>query len=323
VQTTEFINKANALSTAGKSFLFLIDFEMQKPKLWLPDEVNADELLFSINGFTNAPAPAKSKRDISLQVFPVKEEEYRIKFNAVLQELNYGNTFLANLTAKSRIEINTTLKELFFKVQAPYRCWLRNQFLFFSPESFVKISEDKIYTYPMKGTIDATIPNAASIILNNEKETAEHVTIVDLLRNDLSRVATNVRVSKFRYLDVIKTNRNEIIQVSSEIVGDIMPAYKNCMGSLLMELLPAGSICGAPKNKTVHVIQHVEKEPRGYYTGIFGYFDGKNLDSCVNIRFIEQQENLVYYRSGGGITTQSVWQSEYEEVIQKIYVPAV
>ena len=120
------MNIANALSTAGKSFLFLIDFEMQKPKLWLPDEVNADELLFSINGFTNAPAPAKSKRDISLQVFPVKEEEYRIKFNAVLQELNYGNTFLANLTAKSRIEINTTLKELFFKVQAPYRCWLRN-----------------------------------------------------------------------------------------------------------------------------------------------------------------------------------------------------
>lgn len=323
MQATEFIKEADTLDREGKPFLFLIDFERQQPKLWLPAEVKSDELLFSINGFTNAPAVTNSEKGFSLQVVPFNEVEYRNKFNEVMHHLHYGNSFLTNLTVKSEIEINTSLHNLFSQVHAPYRCWLRNQFLFFSPECFVKISKGKIYSYPMKGTIDAAIPDAASIILNDEKETAEHVTIVDLLRNDLSRVASNVQVSKFRYLDEIKTNRNKIIQVSSEIVGDVLPHYKNRIGSLLMELLPAGSVSGAPKDKTVQVIQQVEKEQRGYYTGIFGYFDGENLDSCVNIRFMEQQGDAIYYRSGGGITSQSIWQNEYQEVIQKIYVPVI
>jgi para-aminobenzoate synthetase component I len=323
VQIREFVDRANSLSAAGKSFLFLIDFEMKQPKLWLPDEVNTEELLFSINGFTNASISSKASKDVLLQVLRCNESDYRLKFDEVMQHLNYGNSFLTNLTIRSQIEINVILEELFFQVQAQYRCWLRDQFLFFSPESFVKISDGKIYSYPMKGTIDATIPNAASVILHDEKELAEHVTIVDLLRNDLSRVAANVEVSRFRYLNEIKNNRNSILQVSSEIVGDVLPLFINKIGSLLVELLPAGSISGAPKDKTVKVIEEAEKEPRGYYTGIFGYFDGENLDSCVNIRFIEQQKDKLFYRSGGGITARSNWKREYEEVIQKIYVPLV
>jgi para-aminobenzoate synthetase component 1 len=320
LNTHEFIKTADALSKAAKPFLFLIDFEMQQPRLWLPHQIDADELLFSINEFTNAPV-VESNKELSLKVKSINEADYRLKFDKVMHHLHYGNSFLTNLTVKSRIEINATLKELFFQVKAPYRCWLRNQFLFFSPESFIKISAGKIYAYPMKGTIDASIPEAASIILNNEKEKAEHVTIVDLIRNDLAQVAANVLVSRFRYLDKIKTNRNSILQVSSEVMGDVLPEYQQKIGSLLAALLPAGSISGAPKKKTVAIIQEAEQDLRGYYTGVFGYFDGRNLDSCVNIRFIEQQDDLFYYRSGGGITAQSNWQSEYNEVIQKIYVP--
>ena len=88
-------------------------------------------------------------------------------------------------------------------------------------------------------------------------------------------------------------------------------------------MLPAGSICGAPKEKTVAIIQEVEQEERGYYTGIFGYFDGENLDSAVNIRYLEKKEGQLRYRSGGGITFLSDLESEYNELIEKIYVPVV
>ena len=85
--------------------------------------------------------------------------------------------------------------------------------------------------------------------------------------------------------------------------------------------MPAGSISGAPKEKTVQIIQQAENQPRGYYTGVFGIFDGESLQSAVAIRFIEQTDNGLVFRSGGGITVQSDVQEEYRELIQKVYVP--
>nr|MCU0397530.1 chorismate-binding protein [Cyclobacteriaceae bacterium] len=93
------------------------------------------------------------------------------------------------------------------------------------------------------------------------------------------------------------------------------------LGDIMVSLLPAGSICGAPKPKTIEIIQQAEEEERGYYTGVIGYFDGTNLDSGVMIRFIENVDGQYYYRSGGGITTQSKMEAEYQETIHKIYVP--
>jgi len=86
-------------------------------------------------------------------------------------------------------------------------------------------------------------------------------------------------------------------------------------------MLPAGSISGAPKKKTIEIIREVEGYERGFYTGIFGYFDGKNLDSAVAIRFIEKQGEKLIFKSGGGITYQSDWEKEYEEMQKKVYVP--
>ena len=93
------------------------------------------------------------------------------------------------------------------------------------------------------------------------------------------------------------------------------------IGAILASLLPAGSISGAPKEKTVQIIQQAENQPRGYYTGVFGIFDGESLQSAVAIRFIEQTDNGLVFRSGGGITVQSDVQEEYRELIQKVYVP--
>ena len=181
--------------------------------------------------------------------------------------------------------------------------------------------DGKIHTFPMKGTIDAAIPNAKEIILNNPKELAEHVTIVDLMRNDLSRVADRVAVRRFRYIEELRTSHKNLLQVSSEIIGQLPQNYLSQVGTILAHLLPAGSVTGAPKARTVQIIREAEKEKRGYYAGVFGYFDGAALESAVMIRFIERDGDKLFYRSGGGITTQSIAIREYQEAIDKIYVP--
>ena len=190
--------------------------------------------------------------------------------------------------------------------------------------AFVRIVGREISCYPMKGTIDATLPDAAATILSDYKETAEHYTITDLIRNDLSRVSHHVEVRRFRYIDELVTSRGHLLQVSSEIVGQLDPDWRAHLGSILSELLPAGSISGAPKEATVRAIAAAEGEPRGFYTGICGYFDGETLDSGVMIRFIEQgADGALRYRSGGGITINSQCAEEYREVCQKVYLPFV
>jgi para-aminobenzoate synthetase component 1 len=173
----------------------------------------------------------------------------------------------------------------------------------------------------MKGTIDARIENAREKLLSSQKELAEHFTIVDLIRNDLSMVAKKVKVNRFRYIDPIHTHKNSILQMSSEIEGEIRPEFQKSPGDLLWALLPAGSISGAPKKKTVEIIRKAENYNRGFYTGIVGIFDGQNINSGVMIRFIEKTEEGLIYKSGGGITALSDCEQEYKELIDKIYVP--
>lgn len=319
----DFRKHLNELGRKKIPFLFLVDFEGRKPKVWLMDQIKIHEMLYSINGFSNAPFCEINARPIEIIKHPIPFDVYEEKFNSVYDHLSYGNSFLINLTIKTRIEMNSLLRDLFFHGTAKYKCWLKSEFLFFSPETFVQIRNGKIYSYPMKGTIDASMPNAKQIILENKKELAEHVTIVDLIRNDLSQVGSNVSIKRFRFIDEIVAYDKKLFQVSSEIVGDLLPDYRSELGNLIVSLLPAGSVSGAPKARTLQIIRSVEGEERSYYTGVFGYYDGENLDSSVAIRFIEQQGSDYFYRSGGGITAQSLVEDEYREAIDKIYVPVI
>ena len=95
------------------------------------------------------------------------------------------------------------------------------------------------------------------------------------------------------------------------------------IGDIIVLMLPAGSVSGAPKSATIDLIKKAEGESRGFYTGVFGYYDGTELDSAVLIRFIESQNGQSYYRSGGGITAYSRCEEEYNEVLKKIYLPFV
>ena len=313
--------RMNALGKARIPFLFLIDFEQQQPRVVPLSEVCPDELLYDFEGVSNGSDVRTPDQPLSMMRSVPDRAVYRRAFEYVMHQLRVGNSFLVNLTFPTELTLNLSLRELFYRSQARYKLWLRDQFVVFSPESFVRIANGQIYTYPMKGTIDAAVPDARHKILHDAKEMAEHTTIVDLLRNDLSRFATQVQVTRFRYIEEIKTAQASLLQVSSEIVGKLPTDYHQHLGDLLASLLPAGSVSGAPKPKTLEIIREAELGPRGYYTGVMGLYDGKQLNSGVIIRFIEQVGDQYFYRSGGGITAQSTLEAEYQELCAKVYVP--
>jgi para-aminobenzoate synthetase component 1 len=173
----------------------------------------------------------------------------------------------------------------------------------------------------MKGTIDASVNNAQKKILEDEKELAEHTMIVDLMRNDLGIIANDIRVKRFRYIDTITAGEKKLLQISSHIEGKLEKSWQNSIGDILDKLTPAGSISGTPKRSTLEIIKKVEDYKRGFYTGVFGIFEGNALYSGVMIRFIENVGNKLIYKSGGGITIDSNLKSEYKELNQKIYLP--
>ena len=316
----EIIQRVNDLSRMQTPFLFIIDYRAEHGFVIPSHEIDENFIRFDFN------SPDSHENDTTHQVIqwdlnPISFNDYELKFNQVLKQIHLGNSFLVNLTQPTPLKTNHSLLRLYTQSRAKYKLWLKDQFTVLSPETFVKIIAGKIKSFPMKGTIDASIPRAAEIILNDSKESAEHATIVDLIRNDLSLVANNVALVRYRYIDELYTNKGNLLQVSSEIVGDLTHNYHETLGQLLFALLPAGSISGAPKAKTLEIIEKVEGYERGFYTGIFGYFDGKDLDSAVMIRFIEQLNDELVFKSGGGITSKSNVQAEYQELIQKVYVP--
>lgn len=312
------IDKMNLLGSLSSPFLFIIDFDLRAPFVFTPDEAMNAGIQYEI---LSDESPSLKIPDFEFEKIPVSFSEYQKAFDTVHRELSYGNSYLINLTIPTKINTTLSLEDIFHFSKAPFKLLVPDKFVIFSPESFVRISNGYISTFPMKGTINAEIPDAESIILSDPKEQAEHTTIVDLLRNDLSMVAENVIVKRYRYIEKIEKAGGALLQVSSEIAGDLIGDYKSQLGNIIFKLLPAGSVTGAPKEKTVEIIRRVENYERGYFAGIFGYFDGEVLESAVSIRFIENTPDGFVYKSGGGITTQSEAKKEYQELLDKVYVP--
>ncbi len=294
---------------------------MPKSKDTPLSSINTKKLLYSINEHKNYQEPVSKNITLEFELQAVEKERYKRAFDLVQKHIHYGDSFLLNLTMPSKIKSNYSLKDIFFASKAKYKLWLNDQFVVFSPEIFIKTNDNKISSFPMKGTIDANVVDAKNKLLSNEKELAEHFTIVDLIRNDLSIVSKNVRVEEFRYIDTITTNRGNLLQMSSKITGDLPNNWQSNIGNILMSMLPEGSISGAPKKKTLEIIKEAEAYERGYYTGVFGIFDGKNIDSGVMIRFVEKTDSGLIYKSGGGITSKSNVEEEYDELVQKVYIP--
>jgi len=296
---------------------FLIDFNKN---IFIEDVKKLDNIYFSFPNHKNHNFYSKKKCKI-LKKHPISFNEYKKAIKKVKEEIKKGNTYLLNLTFPTKITTNCNLFEIFISSNALFKLYFKDKFVTFSPERFVKIKNNKIYTYPMKGTIDASIKNAQKKLLNSQKEMAEHVMIVDLLRNDLGIIGRNIKVNRFRYIDKIKAGKKELFQVSSEIEATVNNWQKDWL-NMILKLLPAGSVTGTPKKKSVEIIKEIENYNRKFYTGIFGITDEKTfLDSAVIIRYIEKGKNNLIYKSGGGITIDSNEKNEYEELIKKIYIP--
>lgn len=321
---SKIISEMNKWGSQKHPFLFIIDFKGENGFLIPHQEIHHSSILISFPNFVHQPETIQNNdfTNFELKPNPISKEIYLTQFEKVQEEIKYGNSYLLNLTFATPIGKNLPLSSIYHQAKASYKLLIENQFLCYSPETFIKIQQDKIFSYPMKGTIDASISDAETQLLNNKKELYEHFTIVDLIRNDLAIVSTQVVVTKFRYCEKIVTQKGAILQTSSEIAGQLTSDWNQKLGDIIFSLLPAGSISGAPKIKTMEIITEYELTDRGFYTGIAGYFDGQSLDSCVMIRFIHQdEEGNCYYHSGGGITSLSQGNEEYHELISKIYVP--
>ena len=311
--TFEYLNE---LGFTREPFLFISDFKAENLEVILLKDLQNTDIEFCIDENYE-----KKEHNHTLKKTPKSFTEYKKKFDFVIEKIKSGETYLLNLTQPTKIDTNLTLKQIYKSANAHYKLRYKDEFVCFSPEKFIQLKDNKIHTYPMKGTIDASLPHAKEEILSNEKEMAEHIMVVDLLRNDLSIVATNVRVEKFRYVQTIEAGEKKLLQVSSHISGDVGESWHVEMGTILKSLLPAGSISGAPKKSTLEIIEDVEGYDRGYFSGVFGVYDGTTLDSGVMIRFIQKSKNSYIYKSGGGITLESEATSEYNELQDKIYLP--
>lgn len=313
--------RLNDWGRSKRPFLFLTDYLHQRWLVEWTDSIPSDELLFAFPNGGNAcdmPAPAG---DFTWQPYPLGIDDYHREFDIVHSNMLAGNSYLANLTCRIPLATSLSLKDIFLRSKARYRLWLRDLLVCFSPETFCRIDNGVISSYPMKGTISCRVSHAEKVLMDDEKEAAEHATIVDLIRNDLSRVASHVRVARYRYMERLETNRGAILQTSSEITGLLPDDYRQHLGDILLAQLPAGSITGAPKAKTMDIISEAEGYERGFYTGVAGVCVDGNMDSCVLIRFVDKEDGLLFFKAGGGITARSDWKKEYQEIIDKTYVP--
>ncbi|MDA7817877.1 aminodeoxychorismate synthase component I [Sulfurimonas sp.] len=306
----------NSLGKEREPFLFICDYKAHKLIIIPLKDLENSDVEFCIN---------QDYKSILHNNFLTKEavdfNEYKKKFDYVVEKIQNGDTYLLNLTQPTKIETQLNLKEIYNCANAHYKLRYKDEFVCFSPESFVNIEGSHIHTYPMKGTIDAAQKNAKEKILSDAKEMAEHIMVVDLLRNDLSIVAHDVNVEKFRYITEIEAGEKKLLHVSSHISGVVGDDWHERVGDILKNLLPAGSISGTPKRSTVEIIDNIEGYDRGFFSGVFGVYDGETLDSGVMIRFIQKDKGSYIYKSGGGITLDSDAKLEYNELIDKVYLP--
>ncbi len=319
----EAIRLIDRMGAEQTPFFFMVSYDRKKWVVLPLSEISPSELWYDFNGRTNLPMSLPfEKKTVEWQTFPESYAEYKRSFDLVQVHLRRGDSFLVNLTAPTEVRTNLSLRDIFLRTHAKYRLWWKDHFTMFSPEIFIRTRDREISTYPMKGTIDATLPQAVSRLMDDRKEAAEHATVTDLLRNDLSQVAEQVRVKRYRYIDRIETQCGPLLQTSTEISGQLPSDHLSRLGTNLFRLLPAGSVTGAPKPKTLEIIREAERYDRGWYAGVTGVFDGCNIDSAVIIRYIEQtSDGRKFFKSGGGITFQSDCRTEYEELKQKVYLP--
>lgn len=187
-----------------------------------------------------------------------------------------------------------------------------------SPEAQIKIENGRAVINPIAGTFKRTGDDEKDELLARElsadpKENAEHVMLVDLARNDLSRYACDVRVDNYREIQYY----SHVLHMVSKVSGAL--EQKDSLIDMLMATFPAGTLSGAPKYKAMQLIDTYENQNRGYYGGAIGLIDFKgNLNHAIMIRTFLSKDNTLFYQAGAGIVAKSKEESELQEVNNKL-----
>lgn len=273
-------------------------------------------------------APPKSE-DVFSPLFPtwISKEEYLAKVEELREQIREGNTYQGNLITHFECESTLSSGEIFLsllsKQSTPYQALLHTPFgevISFSPELFFSIDGESIITEPMKGTMprgkSESEDRANQEFLQNDiKNRSENVMIVDLLRNDLSKIAqkASVKVPKLFEIHAYPT----LFQMTSTISATLK---EKKLYEIFKALFPCGSISGAPKRSTLEILENLERRERGVYCGALGVVQRDKATFSIPIRtfFREKDSQRLHYGVGSGIVWDSVGESEYEELKTKM-----
>lgn len=278
-----------------------------------------------ISGYVS-PVEVEEKREINIRFGTSKEEYMEIVRNAQ-DYIKAGDIFqvvpsqrMYCETEKSPLEIYRRLRE---ENPSPYMFFIdydEYQVIGSSPESLVAVRGTEVITNPIAGTRkrgETELEDKAleDELINDEKERAEHVMLVDLGRNDIGRVS---KIGTVEVQDFMKIERfSHVMHITSRVVGELAED-KNAFDALA-SCLPAGTLSGAPKIRAMEIIEELENKKRGIYAGAIGYFSyGGDMDMCIAIRTLVLKNGVAYLQSGGGVVYDSDPELEFYETQNKL-----
>lgn len=252
------------------------------------------------------------------------------EFEAVVKKTQYyikeGDIFQCVVSNRREAEFEGSLLNAYRVLRtlnpSPYMFYLSGgdvELTGASPETLVKLTDGKMYTFPIAGTMRRGKNEAEDLaieekLINDEKELAEHNMLVDLGRNDLGKISKfgSVKVEALHMLQRF----SHVIHITSTVSGDMQDG-KDALDAI-GATLPAGTLSGAPKIRAIEILHELEKSPRGVYGGAVGYIDfSGNMDVCIGIRMAMNKGGKVYVRAGAGIVRDSVPESEFNETLIK------
>ena len=257
----------------------------------------------------------------------ITKDEYRDKFDRVQEYLHSGDCYQINLTQRFEAEYRGDEWQAYLKLRAsnkaPFSAFIRleqHAILSISPERFIKLNGDAIETKPIKGTMarasDIEADRAAAAMLAaSEKDRAENLMIVDLLRNDIGKVASpgSVRVPHLFAIESFPAVHHLVSTVTATL------ALPNTPCDLLRAAFPGGSITGAPKIRAMEIIEELEPSRRSLYCGSIGYISqDRQMDTSITIRTLVAEPPHLYCWAGGGIVADSRVDAEYQESYDKV-----
>ncbi len=272
------------------------------------------------------PAPSHALPGLPGVSSTFSRAEYLAAVARVREYIHAGDIFQANLSQRLCSVISIQPLELYRRLRerspAPYAAYFHTgeaALVSSSPELFLRLRGGEVETRPIKGTAPRSGDRAedarlAEVLRRSEKDRAENVMIVDLLRNDLSRVCTDPSVVVPRLCEV--ESHGPVHHLVSTVRGELRPGCDAI--DLLRASFPGGSITGAPKIRAMEIIAELEPTRRGPYTGSIGYigFDG-SMETSIVIRTFVVRDGTAYFQVGGGIVADSVPEREFEETLHK------